>query len=281
MRDFFSLLLRSVPLGVLSVASFIANFSIVSAQGTYNPPPTFQSGTPQNLEVYSVDSSRVELTWDAVVGGWITAGYYIYRCDGVGCSPMERIGEVASPEVSYVDSSNIISGQTYGYSVTAYNNLSPDSESAKSLTVYAVTSLLPVPMGLVSSSPLPTQIRLSWNPVDYPGLSGYRVYRCSTGQGCSPTELIGVTDTSTTVYADSNLSPGGYMYAVSSYNGSDESAQSTALSAHTRQYYSASDFTVLVSDWLKAGQGITSDLNGDGVVNTFDIGVMMNFWSGT
>ena len=69
------------------------------------------------------------------------------------------------------------------------------------------------------------------------------------------------------------------MYAVSSYSGPDESAKSMALSSHTRQPYSSSDFSTLVSNWLRTGPGIVSDVNGDEVVNTVDIGIMMNSWS--
>lgn len=263
--------------------SFIASPNVAYLQpssGTGDLPP-FQSQTPQNLEVYEVDFDRVTLRWDAVVGGWITAGYSIYRCDGSGCIPITKIGEATPPFdfPSYIDEAGLVAGQTYGYSVTAYNDLAPDSESVKAPTVYVTTPLLPTPRSLASSSPSSTRIDLSWDPVDYQGLSGYKIYRCSEFQGCNPTELIGTTDAVTAVYSDTNLTPGGYMYAVSSYSGPDESAKSMALSSHTRQPYSASDFSTLVSNWLRTGPGIVSDVNGDEVVNTVDIGIMMNSWS--
>lgn len=280
--NFIHFFAGGISLGIFFVLGVAASSFLASAQGTYEPPPTFQSQTPQNLEVYLVDSSRVELVWDAVTTGWITAGYYVYRCEGAGCDPVQRVGGFTPTETQYpyfIDL-NLTPGQTYGYAVTAYNNLSSDSESLKTPTVYAITSLLPVPKNLTSSSPSQTQINLSWDPVEYSGLSGYKVYRCLTGQGCGPTELIGTTNASTTSYSDINLSPGPYGYAVSSYSGSDESVKSMSSYALIR-IYSSSDFSMLVSDWLKTGDGIASDLNGDGVVNTFDVGVMMNAWGGS
>lgn len=273
---------EGVLLGVFSLVGITTGSFPANAQGTYNPPADFHSETPQNLEVYLAGSSQVELTWDAITTGWITAGYYVYRCEGAGCDPVQRVGGFTPTETElpfFIDL-NVSPGQTYGYAVTAYNNLSSDSESVKTPTVYATTSLLPVPNNLTHSSPSPTQIDLSWDPVEYPGLSGYKVYRCLTGQGCDPTELIGTTDASTTSYSDTNLSPGPYGYAVSSYSGSDESAKSMSSYILIRLYFS-SDFSTLVSDWLKTGDGIASDLNGDGVVNTFDVGVMMNSWGGS
>jgi len=34
----------------------------------------------------------------------------------------------------------------------------------------------------------------------------------------------------------------------------------------------------VVTDWLKSETGLTSDVNGDGVVNTRDLGIMMSNW---
>jgi len=43
--------------------------------------------------------------------------------------------------------------------------------------------------------------------------------------------------------------------------------------------YSISNFIQLVTDWLKSESGLTSDVNGDGVVNTRDLEIMMSNWS--
>jgi len=51
---------------------------------------------------------------------------------------------------------------------------------------------------------------------------------------------------------------------------------SVASPPHT--VYGLSNFIQLVADWLKSESGLTSDVNGDGVVNTRDLGIMMSNW---
>jgi len=39
------------------------------------------------------------------------------------------------------------------------------------------------------------------------------------------------------------------------------------------------DFTKLVSNWLKTGAGLQGDVNNDSKVNTQDLGIIMSKWS--
>ncbi|MGB2791254.1 MAG: fibronectin type III domain-containing protein [Candidatus Moraniibacteriota bacterium] len=142
---------------------------------------------------------------------------------------------------------------------------------------------LGTPQNLLASSVSPSQINLSWGAIFSPGLSGYRIYRCS-GSGCTPTAQVGTTNSTTTVYSDTGLASGTYVYAVTAYSSNSgfiESDKSSSVQVNTQvRTYSLSDFVTLVSQWLQSGTGLASDVNTDNVVNTRDLGIMMSFWTG-
>ncbi|MFZ1735767.1 MAG: fibronectin type III domain-containing protein [Candidatus Moraniibacteriota bacterium] len=125
--------LRSVLLGVLSIAVF--SF-IPSAFAALPPPPPLPSGAPpvpQNLVTSSPSTTQINLSWDVVTDGWL-AGYNVYRCSGAGCTPTTKIGTTNVTTTTY---SNIgLSSGTYVYAVTAYSGF---GESAQSMSVFAST----------------------------------------------------------------------------------------------------------------------------------------------
>ena len=157
--------------------------------------------------------------------------------------------------------------------------------------VWAQSSEYPVPpsvaplapTGITGSRPTPTTATLSWNAVDYVWLSGYRVYRCSDFQGCTPSTLVGTLDPATTTFTDTGLSPAlYYMYAVTAFSPFESGESEKSLSqgiAPSRLPYSNPDVATLVEDWLKTGTGIVSDVNEDGVVDPRDLAIMMDYWT--
>lgn len=93
------------------------------------PPPAVAPPVPTGLAGSSSSQSQINLSWTAVVDGWL-AGYKVYRCSGSGCTPTTEVGTVNETTTTYADTG--LSAGTYGYAVTAYSGF---GESAKSSTV--------------------------------------------------------------------------------------------------------------------------------------------------
>lgn len=130
------------------------------------------------------------------------------------------------------------------------------------------------PTGLVATPVSTSQINLSWNANTDMAILKYIVYR----------DNVNVAEvTSGTSYQDSSLQANTtYSYQVSAMSTYGfEGEKSTAVTSSTQmRTYTITDFTLLVTDWLKT-MSSAADVNSDGVVNTRDLGIMMSHWSTT
>lgn len=79
---------------------------------------------PANLVSSNVLATNVDLDWDAVVGA---SGYNVYRDDEI----------IATPSSNSYSDTDVLSGETYEYYVTAVDNADADAdnESGPSNTV--------------------------------------------------------------------------------------------------------------------------------------------------
>jgi chitodextrinase len=181
-------------------------------------PPT----VPTGLVATPVSGTRIDLTWSASSdsGGSGLKGYNVYRGATLIASQVQGL--------SYQDT-GLTSGTSYGYRVSAIDNVG--NESAQSSIAQATTldSAAPsVPTG-VSATPISSSvISVSWSAstdTGGSGLAGYRIFR----DGVFVTQANGTTFTDTG-RAASTL----YSYRISAIdNALNESAQSTAATATT------------------------------------------------
>ena len=133
------------------------------------------------------------------------------------------------------------------------------------------TSPPSIPANLSASAVSYSQVNISWDAsTDNVGVTGYHLYRNGT--------LL--TTTSDTFFSDTNISPSTtYFYAIAAYDAANnESSQTTPvfIDAPPRTYNNA-DFENLVQDWLQAKSSPT-DINGDGIINSRDLGIMTSDW---
>jgi len=98
------------------------------------------------------------------------------------------------------------------------------------ITNATVTAILPVPVGVGATAAAATQNNLTWtNSIGTVGITGYKIYG-----GTSSTNLPLLTTVATNSYQHKNLAPlTTYYYKITATNGTNESAQSTQVSAKT------------------------------------------------
>ncbi len=127
------------------------------------------------------------------------------KCGLCGYSSSVIVGTVTTYTFN-----SLTNGQTYYFSVSAYDTASPANESAfstqvsKVITALADTTAPTAPTSLTASVVSSSQINLSWTAsTDNVGVTGYRVERCQ-GSTCTNFAQIG-TPTGTT-YSNTGLS---------------------------------------------------------------------------
>ena len=136
------------------------------------------------------------------------------------------------------------------------------------------------PTGTLSSGTTQTTISLTTNET--------AVCKYSTIAGTnydSITNTFSSTNSTTHSQTISNLSDGNtYHYYVrcqdeSGNQNPDDFEISFSVASPPHTVYGLSNFIQLVADWLKSEPpALESDVNGDGVVNTRDLGIMMSNW---
>ena len=156
----------------------------------------------------------------------------------------------------------------------AAGNLTVSDDNTLTTQAAFDTSFPSIPPNLSASAASYSQIDISWDTsTDDVGVTGYHLYRDGT--------LIATT-TDDTFVSDTDLSPATtYFYTVSAYDAAgNESSQSNPVFTETLpRTYDIDDFNNLVHDWLQAKSSPT-DINGDGIINSRDMGIMMSDWEG-
>jgi fibronectin type 3 domain-containing protein len=177
--------------GNLSEASNAADITVVDTQR-----PTI----PGNLTATAVDSSRIDLAWEASTDVVGVTGYEIYRDD----TPLTTIG----PSTTYSDT--VLAPATHTYEVRALD----DAGNASDLSNPATASVFPpdteaptIPGNVLASGSGAGTVELTWDAsLDNVGVTAYRVYR--------GTEEIATPSGDTTSFTDTGRPPGDYSYTV-------------------------------------------------------------------
>jgi hypothetical protein len=91
-------------------AVLLVSFGLISCESVPTPP-----ATPTSLTCEAVSSSQIDLSWDASTGA---NGYYVYRCEGTGCTPTVRVHTASG--TSWSDT-GLNPSTSYCYRATAYN----------------------------------------------------------------------------------------------------------------------------------------------------------------
>jgi hypothetical protein len=92
------------------------------AAGNISRPASAYTSTedqpPQDLTASAVSTSQIDLSW--ANGGKPAEDYYIYRCQGLSCTPATLIASLGSSVTTYQDL-GLTQATTYTYAVSAYN----------------------------------------------------------------------------------------------------------------------------------------------------------------
>jgi subtilisin-like proprotein convertase family protein len=132
------------------------------------PPPA----VPTNVVATATSSTRIALTWDAVVGA---TSYEIDRSEVAG----GPYGDTRTVTTNSYDNTGRTPDTTYYYVVRA---VGVGGTSANSAEASAHTPALPAaPTGVVASTVNATRVNVSWNPVA--GAAGYEVSHSTTSGG--------------------------------------------------------------------------------------------------
>ncbi len=193
-------------------------------------PDTTTPTVPAGLVALGTDLQQVNLTWTASTDDVKVIGYTIYR--GKATSSMIAVGNTTS--TSFVDTTSLLPGTTYYYSVCAYDAAPNYSAQSAVTTATTVTDTQPptVPQGLVAAAAGMQQVNLTWSASsDNVLVAGYNIYR-----GKTVTSMAIIGNSTIPSFSDTvSLTPGTtYYYAVLAFDEVlNNSAQSPAATATT------------------------------------------------
>jgi len=143
------------------------------ASSSDTTPPS----VPTNPSATGVSPYQINLSWTASTDNVGVAGYRVFR---------NGLLAATTTATSYTDT-NLAAATTYSYTVAAFDaagNVSAQSVAATATTSPVDTVPPTAPTSLSGTSPLPTQVNLSWTAsTDNVGVAGYRVFRNSVQVG--------------------------------------------------------------------------------------------------
>lgn len=214
--------------------------------------------------------TSITINWTASTDNIGVTGYRVYR-NGT---------QVGTPTATSFTDQGLTPSTTYAYTVAAVdgsNNASAQSAAASFQTL-ADTVAPSAPMNL-SSTVSGTTVDLSWTAsTDNIAVVGYLIYRDGALLGTSPTTSLHVA----------NALTGTHTYAVQATDAANnKSAMSNEISV---SIYGAGDInhdgmvnvfdlSILLANWARTGVN-TSDINADSVVNVFDLSILLARWTG-
>ncbi len=168
---------------------------------------------PAGLTLQVLATEVVQLTWNASNDNTGVTGYNVYRNEAL-------LGTTAL--TSYTDST-IVQGNTYEYTITAFDAAGNESAPASPVSVGGTDVVPPsVPAGLMVLSVAEAGISIAWhNATDNVEVTGYNIFRDGDMHGTAE-------DTS---MLDVDVVPGlTYVYRVSAFDAAgNESGQSDPL----------------------------------------------------
>ena len=144
LRELDAVLSVDQTTGQVQVESIEEVAASISAPSPPPPPDTTPPSPPTNLAAAVISSSQINLSWTASTDNVGVAVYYIYRCQGTGCTPgVTPVG--TSGANSYQDTGGLSASTAYTYAVSAYDaagNISAQSTLASGTTASAAIALV-------------------------------------------------------------------------------------------------------------------------------------------
>lgn len=207
-----------------------------------------------NLALTSIDTSRIQLTWNAVAGSPVR--YRIYQ----GTTTSVTLSESTSTATTSFTSTGLSPSMKYYYQVAAVNESGVGGQLSPmdSTVTYAA---MPLNLAVSATTVDTAQIGITWLP-GHNGAQSYRVYR-----GTTSTSLSFIAGTTSTSFTHAGLTPGvKYYFRVSAMNSIGlESPQSNIDSAVTKP----STPRGLVASRLDTSRVYLSWQSGGGIVNKY------------
>lgn len=208
--------------GLTSGLTYSYRVAAVSAGGTgpYSSPVSATPlAAPAGLAATAGDT-RVSLAWTAVPGA---SAYAVLRGTSSTTSLMVVVAEgLVAP--AFVDS-GLTNQTSYYYRVRAVglNSVGPVSTALRAKPMPPPPSVAPAPLVATAGN---ARVVLSWPAV--PGVSGYKVYRTTTGTFDAPP----IASTTATTYTNNGLVNGTtYLYTVAAYGIGGIGPRAPAVSA--------------------------------------------------
>ncbi len=221
--------------GLTNNTAYSYKVSAVDAAGNTSPQSAIAAATPSagaDTQAPSVPgapaatpgSKQVSLTWSPSIDNVAVAGYRVLR-NGV---------QVGAPSGTSFTDTGLTNGTSYSYTVAAVDaagNASAPSSATSATPLDATPPSTPGGLGATGGN---AQVALTWTAAtDNVGVTGYRVYRSTTGAGGTYTQLATPTGT---FYTDTVVTNGSsYSYRVAAVdlagNVSAQSAVATATPA--------------------------------------------------
>jgi fibronectin type 3 domain-containing protein len=192
--------------------------SYASAQSNVGLPTI-----PKNVVATATSTTSITVSWTAVINA---TGYWVSRATRLSSNTYRFVGDVTTN--SFIDT-ELISGETYHYKVSAYSSLGNSADSSyASATTFTLVSIPTMPSGVSATAASSNSITVNWSTVA--GATGYKVYRSAS----SSSSYSNVGDVTTVSFTDTELTASTtYYYKVTAYNSAGESSQSSYASATT------------------------------------------------
>ena len=251
-----------------SISAFDAqgNFSALSNEVMISTPENEPPSTPEILSAEDNGPTHVVISWSPSTDNIGVTGYTLYR-DG-------SILSVVDGETLTLSDYSVTTGQTYQYSIDAFDAAGNHSPSSTPVSVTVTTEDLEspsIPPNLTATIISPTQIDLNWNASsDNVGVVGYILYR----DGLS----IGDFSSSNLSFQDINLLPNTtYSYAVESYDqAGNHSGLSETVSVTTPDLPTSIVFETIADSYVNEslldsnfGTATSMRVDGSPILNSF------------
>ncbi len=194
-----------------------ANESDPSSSVNVNTNDTLAPTVPTNIQGTVLSVTSTQLSWDASTDNVGVTGYKIYF-DGTVID--------STTSTSYTHNGLTV-GNTYSYSVTAYDAARNESSQSASVNISTNDIWAPTaPDNLLGVALNVTSAHLTWDTsTDNIGITGYKIYR----------DGAVIDSTSSTSYTDYGLTVGiTCSYFITAYDAADnESSQSASVNVNT------------------------------------------------
>jgi len=190
------------------------NHSAQSTGASITTPDWAPPTAPTGLAASAVNSSEIDLSWQAATDNVGVAGYTVYR----GGSAVATLG----PGVLTYADTGLGHGATYSYTVTAFDaagNTSPQSSPASATTPDDIAPT--TPGGLSATATSSTSVGVSWTASsDNVAVTGYDVYRDGG--------LLTTVSAGTLAYTDTVAVGSTHSYTVDAFDAAGNHSASPA-----------------------------------------------------